>query len=138
MTQRKHPRSLLLVDDSVVDLMFLEKAFLDADRDLHVSTIADDRNAVERIVKDDYDLVILDKNMPVVDGLDVIRAVRACKAGDRPKFIMLSSSVRTQDMTDAYEAGVLAYLVKPASKAGYRDLALNTLSFWTGMSMRTF
>ena len=130
------PFKLLLVDDQALDLRFLEKAFRDTSTDLEAETIGESRAAVERILNQEFDLVILDINMPVLDGFEVITHVRARKPNACPAFIMLSSSARTADMTRAYEAGVLAYLVKPATIAGYRDLALNTLKFWSGMGVR--
>ncbi len=56
------------------------------------------------------DIVLLDLNMPVMDGLGVVEAVR--RAGDRPRILMLTISQNDADLLAAIRAGADGYLLK--------------------------
>lgn len=56
------------------------------------------------------DILLLDLNMPVMDGLGVVEAVR--RAGDRPRILMLTISQNDADLLAAIRAGADGYLLK--------------------------
>jgi CheY-like chemotaxis protein len=59
-------------------------------------------------------LVLLDLNLPIHSGLDILRWIRAQpRLKDLPVYVY-SASIRTQDAERAKEAGATEYLVKPA------------------------
>jgi two-component system response regulator MprA len=100
---------LLVVDD--------EPAVRDAlDRALRaegytVTTAGDGRTALERVFEDRPDLVVLDVLMPVMDGLETSRALRA--AGDRTPILVLTARDSVADRVEGLDAGADDYLVKP-------------------------
>jgi two-component system response regulator len=58
-------------------------------------------------------VVLLDLKLPKVDGLDVLRAIKADKALRTLPIVVLTSSREERDIVDSYELGVNSYIVKP-------------------------
>ena len=72
---------------------------------------SDGARALLIIDNTDLDLVLLDWAMPKVDGLEIVRRVRA--AGNRVPIVMITANALDAQRETAMEAGVSAYLVKP-------------------------
>jgi CheY-like chemotaxis protein len=75
-------------------------------------------------------VLLLDLKMPKLDGLDVLRAL---KADDRLKTIpvvMLTSSREEQDLISSYKLGVNAYVVKPVDFRAFIDAVRQLGVFW--------
>ena len=71
------------------------------------------------------DLVLLDMHMPELDGLDVLRALRAGGAGAAARdtwVVALSADVRPEQRAAAGAAGIDEYLVKPVSVRGIEEM----------------
>ncbi len=104
--------SVLVVEDHPVNRMILEAWMGSAG---HTSSTAENGQiAIEAAGAQRFDLIVMDVNMPVMDGLTATRAIRA---GDGPNaetpIVVLSASARTEDHEAGLEAGADAYLNKP-------------------------
>lgn len=64
----------------------------------------------------DVDLVLVDWNMPVMNGLDFVKAMRAQYAYDRVRILMVTSETELDQVTKAMKAGADEYLMKPFSR----------------------
>jgi two-component system, chemotaxis family, chemotaxis protein CheY len=62
------------------------------------------------------ELILVDWNMPEMNGLDFIKAVRAQKVFDRVRILMVTSETETEQVTKALKAGANEYLMKPFSR----------------------
>jgi two-component system KDP operon response regulator KdpE len=71
--------------------------------------------ALEKLRSGHYDLVLLDMNMPGVDGLETCRAIRASRAWPEPAVIMLTVRSGERDKVEALDAGADDYVIKPYS-----------------------
>ena len=128
---------VLIVEDHPVNRMILEAWMSSAG---HTSATAENGQiAIEAAGEQRFDLVIMDVNMPVMDGLTATRAIRA---GNGPNcdtpVVVLSASARTEDHQAGLDAGADAYLNKPidfaalamvmnrvsAGRAGVRALSI--------------
>ena len=76
-----------------------------------VRTADDGRAALDALLTDPADAVLLDVTMPGLDGLEVCRRLRA--AGDRTPILMLTARHATADRVAGLDAGADDYLVKP-------------------------
>lgn len=74
---------------------------------------ADGASALERHRERMPDVVLLDWNMPVMNGLECVRALRALPSGDRPKVIFCTTMNELADIEQALEAGADEYIMKP-------------------------
>ncbi|TGJ94379.1 chemotaxis response regulator protein-glutamate methylesterase, partial [Actinotalea fermentans ATCC 43279 = JCM 9966 = DSM 3133] len=105
---------VLVVDDSVV-IRRLVTQTLERDPDITVvGTAADGRLALAKVEQLEPDLITLDIEMPVLDGIETVRALRA--AGRRMPVIMFSTlTERGAGATlDALTAGATDYVTKPS------------------------
>ncbi|MDB6168348.1 MAG: two-component system response regulator [Verrucomicrobia bacterium] len=76
-------------------------------------------------------LALLDLKMPKLDGLDVLRAIRADPALKQIPVIILTSSREEQDLARSYELGVNAYVLKPVDFQAFVDAVQAVGVFWT-------
>lgn len=65
------------------------------------------------------ELLLIDINMPEIDGFAVLQAVRQSQLEKQPAVVMLSSSTMGSDVKKAHELGADAYWVKPISSLEY-------------------
>ena len=73
----------------------------------------DGQMAVEAIVKDPPDLLVLDMMMPRLDGLGVMRALEAAGVLDKTKVLVLTAKSAERDRVEGLERGADLYLTKP-------------------------
>jgi CheY-like chemotaxis protein len=76
-------------------------------------------------------LIILDLKMPKVDGLEVLEQVKGDAGLREIPVIVLSSSDRPEDISNAYRSGGNCYVTKPATVAGMRAGLESISRFWT-------
>ncbi len=100
---------VLVVDDELAVRTSLQRA-LGLER-YEVDLAQDGREALERVATARYDAVVLDVSMPLLDGLEACRRMRA--AGDRTPVLMLTARDAVDDRVAGLDAGADDYLVKP-------------------------
>jgi DNA-binding NtrC family response regulator len=101
---------LLAVDDETVALTSVQR-LLKRRGIAQVDTCDSGRNAIERIKKECYDVVLLDLLMPEIDGLHILKAVRPYCPGT--EFVMLTAVDDVTTAVKAIQLGAYDYLVKP-------------------------
>jgi two-component system, chemotaxis family, chemotaxis protein CheY len=94
---------------------------------LQVLEAPDGQAALEALRANKVDVLIADLNMPRMDGLELIRAVRADAKLRGIPVLMMTTEMRPQDVMKAYDAGADMYLVKPSSPAVIRYKVLSLL-----------
>lgn len=100
---------LLVVEDNHSQASLLGRAF--SERGHAVDTCPNGEHACQQLRKDAYDVVLLDWNLPGLDGVTVCREIR--KAGNDTSVVMVSVRSDVKDKVLALEAGADDYLVKP-------------------------
>ena len=80
------------------------------------------REAVDAARRHTYDLVLMDIQMPEMDGLDATRAILALDNRSRPRIIGLSANAMAEDVDAARQAGMKDYLAKPVNPGELRRL----------------
>ena len=100
---------ILVIEDDRRILTFLKRA-LEAEGH-HVTVAEDARDGLERIRTDPFDLVILDRTLPYLDGLEVCRIVR--QERHAVTILMLTAKDSIQDKVEGLRGGADDYLTKP-------------------------
>ena len=108
-------RRILLVEDNVVNQRVAQRVLQRLAADV---TLANNgAEALERIAETAFDAVLMDCQMPVMDGLTATRRIREAEAGQgrgsRLPIIALSANVMSEDREQCMAAGMDAYLAKP-------------------------
>ncbi|HEV2418124.1 MAG TPA: response regulator [Terriglobia bacterium] len=75
-------------------------------------------------------LVLLDLNLPKIDGLEVLRRLRADSRTKRIPVIILTTSHEQEEVFKAYENGCNSYVRKPVESAQFRDAVKQVGLFW--------
>ena len=106
---------ILVVDDSSLVRLYYRNALEAAGFD--VEQAINGIEAMEKVLAQAFDLVIVDVNMPRMDGLSFMRALRrgAPEVATIPALIISTESGQ-QDIDDSRNAGANFYLVKPVSQ----------------------
>ena len=106
------PLRVLLAEDHPVNQRVVE-AILSG---MEVTTVGDGAQAVEAFAAGEFDVILMDMQMPVMDGLTATRAIRAAEqAQGRPRtpLIVLSANAMARHIQDAADAGADSHLAKP-------------------------
>jgi two-component system sensor histidine kinase/response regulator len=102
---------VLAVDDNDINLQVVQEILEDAG--LQVSTAADGAQALAMVRALRYDLVLMDMQMPVMDGLEATRAIRAlADHGDLP-IVAMTANAMAQDRQRCLDAGMNDFVAKP-------------------------
>jgi PAS domain S-box-containing protein len=106
---------ILLAEDNVINqklaLALLEQAG-------HTVAVANNgEEAVDLYMRDTFDLVLMDMQMPEMDGLQATRAIRALEQGRRTPIVAMTANVLPEDRERCFAAGMDDFLSKPISLA---------------------
>jgi CheY-like chemotaxis protein len=111
------PLSLLLVEDSE-DNRFLVLAYLKK-TPYRIDTADNGQIAVEKFMSQAYDLILMDMQMPVMDGYTATREIRRREREEERKrtpIISLTAHALKEDIQKSLDAGCDAHLTKPINK----------------------
>jgi signal transduction histidine kinase/CheY-like chemotaxis protein len=108
----QHPMRILVAEDNAINqkvlLHILQRFGYEAE------AVNDGQQALERLDREPYDLVIMDMQMPHVDGLEATRRLRRRVPKNSPPYILaLTANARREDYHACLEAGMHAFLSKP-------------------------
>jgi two-component system response regulator len=81
-------------------------------------------------------VMLLDLKLPKVDGLDVLRAVRADERTKYLPVVVLTSSREEQDLVAGYQLGVNSYIVKPVDFENFSAAVAETGHYWLVVNER--
>ena len=108
--------NILIVDDRPTMVRILRHML----RDLQFFSIddaTDGRDALAKLERKDYGLVISDWTMKPMNGLDLLLAMRADEAWRATPFLMMTPENKTENVIAARQAGASGYIVKPFNAA---------------------
>lgn len=80
--------------------------------------------------KEPPSLVLLDLSLPKIDGLEVLRRVRADNRTKRIPIVILTTSKQEEDIAEGYEAGVNSYVCKPVDFQEFTEAARQIGNYW--------
>lgn len=128
---------ILLVDDSAADRYLTKLALNEALPDSRVRMVEDGEQALgylDEIKRSPTaippDLIVLDLNMPRLDGFSVLTHLKAMPEYQSTPVIVLTTSTWQNDITRAYRLGVLKYFSKPSKWEDYLTLGSSIATLW--------
>jgi two-component system chemotaxis response regulator CheY len=105
----------LVIDDSRTVRLIVGQILREVGMD--VLEARNGREALEQMERHpDVELLLVDWNMPEMNGYDLIRAVRSDRARDGVRILMVTSESQSEQVTRALQAGANEYLMKPFNK----------------------
>src|SRR5262245_35496644 len=127
--------SILLVDDNLIDLDLTKRAF-DRCNLCNPLLVAHDAEEVMELMQrwesgePAPDLVLLDLNLPKVNGLEILRRLKNHRQFKAIPVIMLTSSDEDRDIHAAYHLGANSYIVKPVDFDRLLELVAQIAGYW--------
>ena len=122
---------VLLVEDNSVSLI-VAQAFLDG-LGMQVTTAVDGLQAVERALSATFDVILMDLQLPGIDGLEAAQRIRSQLGAAAPPIIALSAADIKSDLGACLAAGMVDHVSKPIM----RDQLIRVLLKWVGRPMPT-
>jgi CheY-like chemotaxis protein len=131
--------NILLVDDDEVDVMTVKRAFQKANITNRLFVASNGVEALEMLrggsIPQSRRLVLLDLNMPRMNGLEFLREVRNDPALSTLTVVVLTTSNEDRDRVDAFQLNVAGYLLKPVTFHTFADVMATLNKYWTLMEM---
>jgi CheY-like chemotaxis protein len=128
------PLEILLVEDDAVDVMNVRRAFA---MNKLTNTIHEAKNGLEALELlrkgrlPARHLVLLDLNMPKMNGIEFLRELRADPDLMTTSVVVLTTSNEERDRVEAYKLNVAGYLLKPVTFPSFVDLMAALNKYWT-------
>ena len=138
MTDTK-PLHILLVEADQIDQMNVKRAF---ERNNIMNPLYVAENGVEALamlrdgrVPDARRLILLDLNMPMMNGIEFLKSLRADEKLSATPVVVLTTSNDEQDKVQAYNLNVAGYLLKPVTFSNFVELTAALNKYWTLVEM---
>ena len=130
----KGKKPILLVEDDEVDAMTVRRAL----RDIHVTNRLDIVTDAEKALtflrnskKENPGIIILDLNMPKMNGIEFLKIIKKEKVLKRIPVIILTTSKEEQDKLDSYNLGAAGYMNKPVDYNRFIEVIQAINIYWS-------
>lgn len=135
----ERPLNILLVEDDEVDVMNVQRAF---ERNHLTNSLFVAGNGIEALdmlrgnaIPKERRLVLLDLNMPKMNGIEFLEALRADPELSSTPVVVLTTSNDDQDKLDAYNFNVAGYLLKPVTFNSFCERMATLDKYWALVEM---
>lgn len=130
-----HPRQpILLIEDDMVDVMSVEKALVKLKLNHPLQVAGNGEEALELLRNGNADvpsLILLDLNMPRMNGLEFLKTVKADRKLRRIPVVVLTTSGEEDGLRDCFELGVAGYMKKPVGFDRFVEIIRTIVLYWT-------
>jgi CheY-like chemotaxis protein len=132
-------KHLVLVDDSSDQIELMQLAIHALRPPLPVAAFTSGEGVLEALQNGAVEpaLVLLDVNMPGLDGPATVSRIRGLAQGRWLPVVMLSTSDRPEDVQRCLEAGASSYLLKPRAHQTWTDVLSVIFGYWCGADLGT-
>ena len=127
-------RPILLVEDDQVDKMTVVRAL----KEIHVTNPLIHRENGEEAVNYLQDpasekpcIILLDLNMPIMNGIEFLKAVKNDDKLKRIPVVVLTTSEEQQDKVNSFDLGVAGYMAKPVDYRQFVEVMRSIDAYWT-------
>jgi CheY-like chemotaxis protein len=133
MNTQNHP--ILLIEDNPMDVDLTRRAFTRRKVINAIEVARDGEEAIDYIHRWELGepwpvVILLDINLPKVNGLEVLRELKTHPMLQKIPVIVLTSSGEDRDIQKAYELGANSYIVKPVDFEKFVDVAAQIDLYW--------
>jgi len=131
--------NILLVEDDEVDVMNVRRAFERNKVSTPLFVAGNGLEALEMLRGDEMPrerrLILLDLNMPKMNGIEFLQALRSDPELASLPVVVLTTSNDDQDKIDAYNLNVAGYLLKPVTFSNFCERMATLDKYWTLVEM---
>ena len=134
-------KSILLVDDSADDVELTMRALRSSDVREPILVASDGAEAIEHLFGVEGEtrpalpaLVLLDLKLPGINGVDVLKRIRADARTRTLPVVILTSSNERIDLLTCYRLGANSYVRKPVAFSEFLSAARQIATYWLGLN----
>ncbi|MCG2583969.1 response regulator [Massilia sp. TS11] len=127
-------KPILLVEDDQVDVMTILRAL----KEIHVvNPVVSKENGEEALLHlrtpgvERPCIILLDLNMPIMNGIEFLQAVKADENLRRIPVVVLTTSEEQQDKVRSFDLGVAGYMAKPVDYHRFVEMIRSIDMYWT-------
>lgn len=127
-------KPILLVEDDRVDAMTVERALKENRVANRLDMVANGEEAVTHLrnpQKERPCLILLDLNMPRMNGIEFLRVVKRDEALKKIPVVVLTTSGNEQDKVDSFRLSVAGYMIKPVDYKKFFEVMRTIDLYWT-------
>jgi CheY-like chemotaxis protein len=129
-------RSIVLADDDSDDIDIFKDSLNEVHSDIRLESVSNGKQLMELISHFLPDLLFIDLDMPVKNGLECLVEIRSNPKMESLPVIVFSSTTRPANIQTAYEMGAHLFLIKSSSYEDYKSALKAILTMdWTNPSM---
>ena len=140
MKDRNRPVRILLVEDNYGDVLLTQQAFSKAKMLNEITVARDGEKAMQILNREGEhegkllpDLILLDLNLPKMDGKEVLAAIKNDPVLRSVPVIVLTSSKAEQDVVRSYQLNANSYLLKPVDLESFYLVVQAIENFWMNL-----
>lgn len=106
------PRKLCLVVDDSATVRRVAGRML-RELEIDVDEASDGQIALEKCLRLMPEVIVLDWNMPVLNGIEFLRSLRKLEDGEHPRVVFCTTNADVEHLREAFETGANDYIMKP-------------------------
>lgn len=129
--------NILLVEDNEGDIVLTIEAFEEGKIKAGINVVKNGQDALDYLFRrGDYenaekpDLILLDINIPIINGLEVLKEIKNDPILRKIPVIILSTSSNQKDINEAYQNHANSYVIKPIELEEFLSAVLKIEEFW--------
>jgi len=121
----KSSLKILSADDNKVSQALLK--VIAQKENWNLKSVSNGKELLEALEKNSYDLILMDNQMPVMDGLEAIKLIRENKKHDKLPIIAVSAFALEEDIENMLKAGINGYVTKPLTTEQLKEVVFSTM-----------
>ncbi len=127
-------KPILLIEDDDVDVMTVNRALKDSKVTNQLVSLGNGEEAIEYLRNENSakpNIILLDLNMPKMDGTEFLRIVKADKELKKIPVVILTTSNSDRDVIEAFNLGAAGYMVKSVDYEKFVETIRAIDQYWT-------
>ena len=130
----KNTKSILLIEDDIVDAMTVKRALSDIKVTNALFTVGNGEEALEYLQDSNNEqpgIILLDLNMPKMNGIEFLKVMKNDNSFKRIPVIILTTSQEENDKIESFNLGVAGYMIKPVDYLQFVETMRTIDMYWT-------
>ena len=126
--------SVLYIDDSVEDRVLMTEIMKEITPDIQLTVAETGEEGIQSLKRSRPDLILLDLNMPGLNGFEVLQLIKEDTATQTLPVIVFTVSTASTHINEAFRFGANAVINKPLTLDEYREVFVDTFRFWKNVA----